>query len=30
LLGNLAGMVSKLLIALIMIALFLINVPSPF
>jgi uncharacterized protein YqgC (DUF456 family) len=30
LLGNLAGMVSKLLIALVMIALFLVSVPSPF
>jgi uncharacterized protein YqgC (DUF456 family) len=30
LLGNLAGMVSKLLIALVMIALFLLSVPSPF
>ncbi|HET9418862.1 MAG TPA: DUF456 family protein [Chthoniobacterales bacterium] len=30
LLGNLAGMVSKLLIALVMITLFLVSVPSPF
>ena len=30
LLGNLAGMVSKLLIALVMITLFLVTVPSPF
>jgi uncharacterized protein len=30
LLGNLAGMVSKLLIALVMITLFLVSVPAPF
>ena len=30
LLGNVGGMVGKLLIALAMIALFLVNVPSPF
>jgi uncharacterized protein len=30
LLGNFAGMVGKLLIALVMIALFLVSVPSPF
>ena len=29
LLGNLAGMVGKLVIALVMIAIFLMNVPSP-